>query len=190
MVKAKRPGELVSILQADFVSGQVPITQTTLSASQATIEFSDISSDYRTLILMAELRTDYALGIDYARLRFNGDTGANYDQLRVAMNTSGLDILPNRAASRIICLATEAAGSTASTFGTGMIWIPGYKSDRHKRVIALSGAFGPVSVDTDLYAVLSVGSWRDSSAVTTITLLPSRSDNFVSGSSVALYGVV
>jgi len=190
-MKAHRPSDLVSILKSDFVTGQVPITQTTLSGSQASITFSSISSDYRTLILIYHLRTDYVQGIDYAHIRFNGDTGTNYDWLRATFSIGGLTPAVSRGASRIVCLATEGAGSTASTFGPGIVWIPGYKAtDRYKRVITLSGAFGPVSVNTDLYADLGVGSWRSTSAVTSLTLRPRSGTNFVSGSTVELYGVV
>lgn len=167
------------------------ISETVLSASVASVTFSSIPNDFRSLLLILQGRSDAALETDPASMRFNGDTGSNYDRLTSNFITSGITHSASRAASSIIAIARfEAASSRASVFAPVFILIPNYTlTTREKTAFGFSSSVGDLSADADLIQSFSNGLWRDTSAITSITFIPVTGTNFVADSIFALYGI-
>ncbi len=161
------------------------IASTTLSSSQATITFSSIPSTYKHLQVRA-MMFGSTNGVDAPYLRFNGDTGSNYSfhtllgesaaaRAQNATSTSSINIggfwfgligvNPNVSVIDILDYADTAKYKTTKTF-TG-------QNDG-----ATYGSIG-----------LGSGSWRNTSAINSITILNSGSTNFTQYSSFALYGI-
>jgi len=155
-------------------------TVTVGAGGSSSISFSSIPSTYKHLQIRAIAKWGTAYTA-YSRIQFNGDTGANYTQHRLEGSGS----------------SASAAGYTGETSG-----IVGFNSDTQW------GAFITDILDyTDTnkyttirtlggydnngsgYITFSSSLWRNTAAVSSISLLPSSGVTFVQYSSFALYGV-
>jgi hypothetical protein len=168
------------------------ILETTLSADVASVTFSSISGDFRTLVFINQIRTDAVAELDSVLMRFNGDSGSNYDSLLFALvgdNTTA--VATNRASTSILAANIEAANSRASNLGNLIIFIPNYiKTDREKQSTSISGRLGDASADADINFYVATGRWRDTSAITSVVFLPNTGSNLVTNSVFALYGIL
>lgn len=169
------------------------IEERILTSSVASITFSNLSAIYKTLVLQCEARTDAALEGDDILLRFNGDSGANYDWSQIFYNTgtgaTGATII---ATNQIFLANTEAANSRANNYAPSLSFIYGHAdTDREKWVDCIqNGRFGNVSAAADVFIAARRGRWRNTSAITSIVLVPGTGPNFVSGSRFRLYGIL
>jgi len=168
------------------------ISETVLGGNAASITFSSIPDDYRTLVLNIQARTDRAAENDTIFVNYNGDsTDGHYDWLWWRCNgISAGDIGVARATTTMALSNCAAANSTGNNFGISEITIPGYaRNDRQKQAYARTARFGNVASDADLYYSLRTGRWRDTDPITSILLVPQTGPNFVSGSIFTLYGI-
>ena len=169
------------------------IAETVLTGSAASVTFSSLPQQYRTLMLHIQARSDRVAEIDTVGIRFNADAGANYDFIRKwAQGGVGFSELATRGAGSGYAGIIEGASSTASNFAMLEIKIIGYSlADRHKRAFSWStGVFGDISADSDLYLADTCSKWRNTAAITSITMFPSVGPNFVAGSRFTLYGIL
>lgn len=155
----------------------------TLSVDAASIEFTAIpQTPFSDLVLLVSARSvgDGDAGGSWYAIRFNGGTIATSARY-VQGNGSGPSSLTLAGFGGV---ASTAAG-TANTFGNDSIYIPNYTSSTAK-------AYSTDTVSernaTAAYQTLIAGLWNSTAAITTITLVPSVG-NFVSGTSVSLYGI-
>lgn len=154
-----------------------PIATTTLGSNTTSISFTSISSAYTNLRLVFVGRGSTN---DDFRLQYNNDTGTNYSRTDLfgdgatassarAANAADIRIAASDGLDGNIAFATidifSYAGSTNKTC------LITYSHDKNG-----SG-----------YVYRSVGLWRNTSAITTITL--SQGANFVTGSTATLYGI-
>jgi hypothetical protein len=153
-------------------------TITVGSGGQASVTFSSIPSTYTHLQIRAIARTSSA---GYGRLRFNGDTGSNYN--RHAVYGTG---------SAAASTAASDAGywgdipNTASMFQGTVIDILDYtNTNKNTTVRCLTG------YDTNGAGVIQLWSslWRNTAAVTSVTLDDFFASNLQEYSSFALYGI-
>lgn len=161
-----------------------------LSAPAASVTFTGIPQIFRNLMIWCQVRTDNASESDGFLLRFNNDTGANYDWQRLQGNSATVTAVAARANTFIQAGSVDAANARANNFSLTEMHISGYaRNDAEKWVITFSGTFGDVSADTDLNVILRAGRWRNTTPISSITLLPQTGTNLVSGSRFQLYGV-
>ena len=123
-----------------------------------------------------------------AQIRFNSDSGSNYsdhnlvgDGSTASANGNGT----NTAMTTISNVFPDSNASYANMFGVAIIDIIDYASTtKYKTIRRIDGAdengIGRIS--------LASGSWRSTSAVTSITITDSR-NNWTSTSTFALYGI-
>lgn len=159
------------------------IATTTLGSNQSTITFSGIPQTFKHLQLRILARTDRAADDkDSANIRFNGDSGTNYSQKVLSSNGASVSAANTSGGTSISTIATASAtGASANVFGYSVIDIFDYaNTNKNKTVFSLTGT---------LLAQLSIGSWQNTSAVTSITILPNVGSNFVANSRFALYGI-
>ena len=161
------------------------ITSTTVESPVATLTFSSIPSGYTDLKLVYSARstvnTETAMNI-----YFNGSTTAVYDRRSLAGDGSTASSATAASQSEIFAGRVPANDYTASTFGNTEIYIPNYTGSNNKSV-----SFDSVSEQnaTTAFQVLISGLWRNTSAITSMTL-------FIAGASIAtnstftLYGVL
>ena len=156
-----------------------PIATTTLGSASSSITFSSIPATYTDLRVVQVLTgTTNA----YTKLRFNGDTGTNYSSTNIRGDGStassqretsddGIRINGNYPVTSIPSLNTvdvfSYAGSTNKTV------LNSASNDRN-------GAGG---------LNRTVGLWRNTAAITSITIYEFTGDTFAAGTTATLYGI-
>lgn len=167
------------------------IAETVLSASAASITFSNIPQGFRHLQILTHARTDNAAESDNMSIRLNNDAGSSYDYQQVSGSSATAAAAAARAGTDNRGPTTEGANSRAACFAPGVIWIPQYSiSGVEKYTISLSGRVGDLSADADLNIFFRVSHWRNLDVVSKIVLVPTAGANFVSGTRAQLYGVL
>lgn len=165
------------------------ISTVTLSSSTPSISFSSIPSTYKHLQIRGLVRSDRAGQTqDILGIRLNGDTtAANYaahwlqgDGASAAgSNTIGGNPYAWNGYS-------PAASSTSGNFGVMVLDLLDYaNTNKNKVTRMLGGNDQNGSGIVHLWSTL----WAQTSAVTSVTILPVFGSNLVSGSTLALYGI-
>lgn len=173
--------------QATDLGAMFPLQVLTVgSAGASSVTFSNIPSTYTHLQLRIFMRSSVADTGGNLFMRFNGDSGTNYSWHYV--EGSGGSASSGNASSQNAMLQGRMNGSTANanSFGVAIIDILDYaNTNKFKTTRSLTGTDrvgnGVVRIDS--------GNWRNTNAITSITVYPSDSGNFVQYSQVALYGV-
>ena len=162
------------------------ISSNVLSSSAASVTFSAIPSTYTDLVIRWSVRSTNASEFENIIIEFNDDTATNYS--RTSLSGSGSAASSNRASSATTWnqAITNGANSTASTFGSGEVYIPNYTSTANK-----AGSFFGVQETNATAATIRANAYlyQNSTAITKIKLSSANSENFVSGSSFYLYGI-
>jgi hypothetical protein len=170
----------------------------TLTSAQTSITFSSISPDYTHLqlrIIGRTTRTDYV--IEDANLRINGDTNSNYTWQRMFSDPATSSTAVSFATSTsetfinsVAILGTNAAG--ANKFGAAIVDFIDYKNtNKFKTVKAITGVqlHGDALLGVTDFAELSGGVWRNTNAITSLTLITPTGTQFTANSQFALYGI-
>ena len=155
-----------------------PIATTTLGSTSTTITFSSITATYTDLRLV--LVSSDGVGSSIT-MRFNSDTGSNYS--RVNLNGTGTSASTS-ATANATSINIAPNNAVAGLFGLYTVDIFSYTGSTNKTVLATN------SVDQNGSGQVgrSVSLWRDTSAITTITLTDSSS--FAIGTTATLYGIL
>jgi hypothetical protein len=158
-----------------------PIATVNTSASSYT--FSSISGAYTDLILVGSARSDKTTAnSDTISFRVNGDTGTNYSNTNITGTGSVAN--SNRRSTDAQWFFGEIAsdGDTAGIFSPFIVQFQNYaNTSTNKTVLARIN-------NTTIHVRASVGLWRNTAAITSITVYPAGG-NFVSGSTLTLYGI-
>ena len=156
------------------------IATTTLGTTASSVTFSSIAATYthlqiRCMALMSASDNDY-------RLQFNSDTASNYS--RHFMYGDGATVAASGTANETkILIGYNAATYTNST--AAIVDILDYaNTNKYKTVQSLAG----VDKNGGGYMFLLSGNWRNTNAITSITITPGAG-TFNQYSSFALYGV-
>ena len=156
-----------------------PIATTTLGSAAASIVFSSISSAYTDLRIVLTCTTSTAGG--QPAIRFNGDTGTNYSNTRIEGNGSSATSNRNTNSTYVF------VGSGESTTIPSLIAfdIFSYAGSTNKSLLISYNSDRNGSGEVNRY----VGLWRNTAAITSITLLPNIY-NFNTGTTATLYGIL
>jgi hypothetical protein len=153
------------------------------SGGQAEIEFASISSSFTDLCILISARSTQNAGNDNLFIRLNGSS-TNF----TAKILEGTGAAANADTSARYLGAIPGATSTASTFGSILVYLPNYTSSNAK-------SFSVDSVQenntTTAYMHIIAGLWNPSpqAAITNIVLDPSGG-NFAEYTSATLYGIL
>jgi hypothetical protein len=161
-------------------------TLTVGAGGSSTITFSSIPSTYTHLQLRYVAKDARTTGIYASQLylQYNSDSGTNYSQHDLAGN--GTAISAYGAANATSNYAVIGDSTSGSYIGGGVIDILDYaNTNKYKTMRALSGNDLNGSAGS---IKLTSGSWRNTAAISTITITPLTSP-FSQYSSFALYGV-
>ena len=160
------------------------IATTTVGAGgTSTITFSSIPSTYSHLQIRYIGRN--SVNNSVIKITLNSDTAANYSLHYLYGN--GATVAAGGAASQSNMEANMAVSSySANVFGCGVMDLLDYaNTNKYKTLRVLNGFDNNGSGQV----TFSSGSWRNTNAVTSITLIPNSSGNFEQYSSFALYGI-
>jgi len=154
------------------------------SGGTSTISFTSIPSTYKHLEIrgIGQINT----GTEYALVRFNSDSGANYSIHFLSGNGSAASAGAATSANQAAMFYGMGMPSTANTFGAGVCTILDYAdTNKYKTVRSLDGFDANGSGGIELVS----SSWRNTAAITSISLTPNSSKTFTQYSQFALYGI-
>jgi len=151
-----------------------PITTQTLGSAQASVTLSAISATYTDLVLVVQGTSTVDEPI---LMQFNGDTGSNYSWTQLGAD-SGSGVFSSRATSQ----TSIRIGFSSTAQGNHIAQIMNYSNaTTYKTNLSRSNKGA-----ADVRAI--VGLWRNTSAVTSITVIQ-NAGSFSSGCTFTLYGI-
>lgn len=161
----------------------IALANLTLTGTDSSITFSSIPATYRDLVLVISAASDDAATADNIGVYFNSST-SNYSTVRM-LGTGSTTISGTAPVSTRIAQITVPAANLTGQFGSAIINVMDYSAtDKHKTVLVRSNTPGDQTH-------AAAGRWADTSAITSVTIdLYASTDNFISGSTFALYGIV
>jgi len=161
------------------MSTYTPIASQTASGSESSITFSSIPQGYTDLVLVFLGKVNSESG-DLG-LRFNSDIGSNYSTTWLSSQAGGISGRSNSANS---ITATEYAYLDSTGYTQSNINFQNYSnSTTYKTALVRSGKAN-YNVDA------KVGLWRNTNAITSITVFTTGSNPaFTSGSTFSIYGI-
>ena len=162
-------------------------TQTVGSGGTTSITFSSIPSTYKHLQMRFTARSKDNDVNAFIYMTFNGDTANNYSFHFIRGDGSSASAAGY--ANQGVIYDTgqvPALAATANLFGVGVVDFLDYAdTNKYKTTRSLNGydANGSGSV------FLESGNWRNTSAISSLTLTTQASQGFAQYSSFALYGI-
>lgn len=154
------------------------IATQTLSSPASSITFSGIANSWTDLRLMI---TGYANTGNQLVMRFNADSGSNYSYTDFI--TNGSTVTSSATANQTsFVIHYNGFDSTIATFVP--IDIMSYASTSNNKTVLFSWN---ATRDTDGFVKYSVGLWRNTAAITSITL--TSDGNMGVGTTATLYGI-
>jgi hypothetical protein len=162
------------------------------ATSSVTLDLTGISG-YTDLIVVASLRADTVTfnNMNYPLITYNGDTGTNYSITQIFERYYGSQqTLSDRASNgnnmNMGPVATTSFGS--GIFSNYILQVLNYSNTTtYKTCLSRISTGGNL---TDMQgSTASVGLWRNTNAITSITFTASSSGNFVAGCTLSVYGI-
>lgn len=160
----------------------------TLQSPSLTINFNNIPSTYRDLILVWSSSTEvYSTGNGKGNsvIRFNGDATSAYSNVQMSRDQNG-SLSTYGTQSYIDCLISSFEDDVNPTLYNAVIY--DYSQiDKHKTVLLRSNL-----ATGNQYPRVSANAyrWASTSVINSISLFSSIGGNFNAGSTFSLYGVI
>ena len=155
-------------------STYTPIATTTTSGSASSYTFTSIPSTYTDLVLVIQGSADASTTV---ALRVNGDTGSNYSFTYIYGN--GSSATSSRGTSQTNMISNDITTSQS----TGIAQFMNYSNTTtNKTVLTRGGA-------ADISTLGNVNLWRNTAAITSITVFLASPRTFSNGSTFTLYGI-
>jgi hypothetical protein len=162
------------------------ISSNVLGSSATSVTFSSIPSTYADLVLRVSCRADASSNGHIVLLTFNSITSGYSRSLLKGDGSTPTGATASAQANIILNDFAVGNTATASTFSNGEIYIPNYAGSTNKPVSNFSVTENNA---TEAYIDAVAGLMSNTAAITSITLTPNASLNFLSGSSFYLYGI-
>lgn len=162
------------------------ISTTILSTTSTSVTFSSIPATYKHLQIRATTRTDRS-GIHVASViaSCNSDMSSNYSYHQLYGTGSAVGSYGLANTTGYIATAT-AATQTGSVFTSLISTLLDYaNTTNYKTFRTLHGFTGSAGHNIEL----SSTNWRNTAAVSTLTLTAGSGSNFIAGSRFSLYGI-
>lgn len=157
------------------------IATTTLSSSQASIDFTSISGSYTDLVIVGSIKAATATN-PACYVRFNGDTGSNYSVTTLYGNGSTAGSV--RFSGQTFIRYNYVTDPNTTNFATMIMNLNNYSNTTtYKNALT---KFGLASIGLDT----TVGLWQNTQAITRVTFTLESSTNFASGCVFTIYGIL
>lgn len=155
-----------------------PIATQTVGSAVASVTFSNIPQTYTDLVIVGKLVEDTG-GNNNARMRFNSDSGTNYAQTGCA-NDSGTNS-PSKS-NNTTGIGVSYGNANSGRTPEFIINVMNYSSSSYYKTTLGRNGYSTIWVD------MSAGSWRSTSAVTTVSFHTTNT-NFGVGTTFTIYGI-
>lgn len=162
------------------------VATTTLSSAQGSVTFSSISGNYTDLVLVTVTTGDRASNVDSLAIRFNSDTGSNYSYTYLAgeVNTG---VISGRASNQTNIWCGNFTSNNVNNPSSVIIQIQNYSNTTTNKTTLSRG--NPMAGGGYTAVNANVGLWRNTAAITSVTVRSETGNNFKSGSTFTLYGI-
>jgi len=161
-------------------------TVTVGGGGSATITFSSIPATYTHLQIRGIYRTNRASFPDFLKVRYNSDSGNNYSEHRLQGDGSSASSAGTANLDYAQWAAIASAAASANVFSGGVFDLLDYtNTNKYKTNRTLTGFDNNGSGRIHLES----GSWRNTAAVNTITIISGSGSTFQQYTQFALYGV-
>lgn len=155
------------------------------TGSSGIITFSSIPSTYKHLQIRGIARTTEAVTSNLQYMQLNGDTAVNYSSHHLIGNGATASAAAYTAVGFMYGTEISANSALANTYNNFIIDILDYAdTNKYKTLRTLGG----MDLNGSGSIRLTSGSWRNTAAVTSFTIL-TAAGNFTSASQFALYGI-
>lgn len=166
------------------------ISSVTLGSPSSSIDFTSIPSTFTDLCLQFSIRatnSSSSRAEDTVVLALNNDTtGSNYTVRYIRGSGSGAGSAVATGYAGSYAGEFNGSTSTASTFTSGMIYLPNYTSSNQKSYsIDIVQEANTTTAYMQMHAML----WNGTSAVNRLTFSNYNSNTFATYSTAYLYGV-
>jgi hypothetical protein len=155
-------------------STYVPLSSVTLSTAQSQVTFSNIPQTYTDLVLI--VNASLASGAASLLMRYNSDSGTNYSGTRLIGNGSAAS------SERTTSSNQNDIGYFNTSMCNSITSIQNYSNSTTYKTCL-------VRANTSEYVFGQVQMWRNTAAVTSISITNSSAVNFNAGTTFNLYGV-
>jgi hypothetical protein len=157
----------------------VPIATTTLGSAAASYTFSSIPSTYTDLVLITNETITTPVSASLF-LRFNGDTGNNYSNTDLYGNGTSAGSARD---TSIIGIRFGAINNGSGNLSNSTVNIMNYaNTTTYKTVLSRFSDAGAESST-------AVGLWRNTAAITSITLYLASTSTYGTNSTFTLFGI-
>jgi len=165
--------------------GDYELISTTLISSNTpsvTFDVSSFASTYKHLQIRGASKSNHAATWEVGRISLNGDFAGNYSSHN--LYGTGSTVGSNGEVNGSSGYFTTSGATTANDFGAQVIdFLDAYSTTKNKTFRTLSGSRAASEIR------LSSGAWRNTSAITSITLWTFGGTAWVSGSRFSIYGI-
>lgn len=159
-----------------------------LTGTTTSVTFSSISQDYTHLELRLYTKTAGGTSLADIRMRFNGDTNTNYSWHKMYNSESGNAAITGAGGANYMFAGVANETVTTGAFNTTSILIPDYKNtSKYTTIRTRSG--GTQGTGGTNYLQWGGGTWRNTAAVTSLTIYEANGNGFAAGSAFHLYGI-
>jgi hypothetical protein len=155
------------------------------TGSSGVITFSAIPATYKHLQLRVTMRTDNAAATNTASVTFNSDTAANYSSHKFG-SVNASTVSSGLASQSNMALYTLPGNTlTTGAFSASVLEIVDYADTNKYKTVRLMTGFSTLTPNE---VSLHSGSWRSTSAVTSLTIT-AGTGSFLTASRFSLYGI-
>lgn len=169
--------------------GKQPIYTQNLTSSTALITFNNIPQTYTDLEIVCTTRADVAVQRLTGGIRFNNDTSSIYSDTQLSGYITNYSGARNTGNNFGYTIESPGTSATASAFGTTLLYIPNYTSNRFKQLIFDTASPQNTTTGGNAYTMMGAILYRSNAPIITVQLYPGGGGSFVSGSSFTLYGI-
>ena len=162
-------------------------TVTVGSGGASSIEFTGIPAIYTDLCVKFSTRGVGSYDVIQTSIYFNNDNSALYSQRVVYGNNGSTGSSSTSGGGNFILQYSQAANTTANTFGSGEMYIPNYAGSTNKSV-----SFDTVAENnstTGYILGLTAGLYASTNAINRIFLGTNGVGNWAQYSTATLYGI-
>lgn len=165
-------------------------SQIVLGSAAATISFSGIPATFTDLILVFNGRSATAgSGGTAAYIQYNADTGANYlNQTFFANNTGTTASAGPGLIAQAPVINVPTAGMTAGISANAEVTIFNYAATVFQKNATVRATFRTGGAAANLYTVMNSFFWTNSAVITSVLMGNVDASNFITGTTVTLYG--
>jgi hypothetical protein len=157
-----------------------PIATNTLGSNTAVVTFSSIPATYTDLVLVSNIQSTAA---NNGTLRINGDTATNYSWTFLSGNGTAASSARGSSKNSIQMDNLSGPPTSGSTYQIYITNVMNYaNATTYKTVVSRSGL---ASQATEAV----VGLWRNTAAITSLSIQIDVSGSVLAGSVFTLYGI-